>query len=168
MPSGTPFTTREGGFSMIEVLVALLVLSIGLLAVAGLQANSLKMNTGAYLRSQANQLAYDMADRLRGNRAGALDGHYAVDAGKQPGEVDCDGANTCGPEALAQSDLHAWKNKLDDMLPSGEGRVETSDGIATVTVFWDAGRTEPPKKTRYDCENDPGKSLECLAVEVRI
>lgn len=153
---------------MIEVLVALLVLSIGLLAVAGLQARSLKVNTGAYLRSQANQLAYDITDRIRGNRAGALDGHYAVDAGKQPDDVGCSGASGCDPEEIAQSDIHAWKDRLDNLLPEGEGRITTDNGIATITVFWDAERTGPPEKTRYDCDPDPEKSLECLAIEVRI
>ena len=58
------------GFTLIEVLIAMLVLAVGLLGLAGLQATSLKNNQSAYNRSQATQLAYDMADRMRANVAG--------------------------------------------------------------------------------------------------
>ncbi len=55
------------GFTLIEVLIAMLVLAVGLLGLAGLQATSLRNNQSAYNRSQATQLAYDLADRMRAN-----------------------------------------------------------------------------------------------------
>jgi type IV pilus assembly protein PilV len=55
------------GFTLIEVLVAMVVLTVGLLGLAGLQATSLKNSQNAYYRSVATQLAYDMADRMRAN-----------------------------------------------------------------------------------------------------
>ena len=58
---------RESGFSLIEVLVALLVLSIGLLGLAALQAQGLRFNHDAYVRTQATNLAYDIVDRMRVN-----------------------------------------------------------------------------------------------------
>jgi type IV pilus modification protein PilV len=64
------------GFSLFEVLIALVVLSVGLLGLASLQTNTLKFNQGAYLRTQATNLAYDMADRMRANRAAAIANAY--------------------------------------------------------------------------------------------
>ena len=61
---------KNAGFTLIEVLIAMLVLAVGLLGLAGLQATSLRNNQSAYNRSQATQLAYDIADRMRANSAG--------------------------------------------------------------------------------------------------
>ena len=58
---------KNAGFTLIEVLIAMLVLAVGLLGLAGLQATSLRNNQSAYNRSQATQLAYDLADRMRAN-----------------------------------------------------------------------------------------------------
>src|SRR4030095_5211790 len=66
------------GTTLIETLVALLVLSIGLLGIAGMQMTSLQNNRGAHLRSQAQVLSYDIADRMRANRIAALAGGYVI------------------------------------------------------------------------------------------
>ena len=63
---------KNRGFTLLEILVALLVLSIGLLGLAGLQTFSLRNNHSAFLRSQAVVLAYDALDRLRSNRDQAM------------------------------------------------------------------------------------------------
>ena len=65
---------RISGFTLLEVLVALVILSIGLLGLAGLQAASLRYNHSSYLRSQATLIAYDIVDRMRANRQEALNG----------------------------------------------------------------------------------------------
>ena len=57
----------HSGFTLIEVLISMLILAVGLLGLAGLQATGLRNNLSAYNRSQATQLAYDMADRMRAN-----------------------------------------------------------------------------------------------------
>lgn len=66
------------GFTLVEVLVALLILSIGLLGLAGLQAGGLRSNHSAYLRSQAVMLAHDMADRMRSNPVAAAADCYKI------------------------------------------------------------------------------------------
>src|SRR5690606_37316619 len=65
-------STRGGGFTLIEVLIALVVMSVGLLGLASLQTNTLAFNRDAYLRSQATALAYDIIDRMRANRDAAV------------------------------------------------------------------------------------------------
>jgi len=134
---------RIRGFTLLEVLIAVVVLSIGLLGIAGLQAVGQRSNHSAYLRSQATALAYDMIDRMRANTAGVLSGAYnAVDttAGtySNPG---CDTA-TCSSSQMAQYDMYEWQQELATQLPTGNGTV-TGNGIAseyTVTVMWDDDR----------------------------
>ncbi len=135
--------TRNSGFSLIEVLVALLILSVGLLGSAGMQTLSVQMNVSARQSSQATYLAYEIIDRMRANRQAALAGDYNHDS---DGCQDIPGGNS-----VADTDLAAWLNVLcgmtDDgntapaMLPqdaaAGTGAsVDVDDGIATVTVSW--------------------------------
>jgi type IV pilus assembly protein PilV len=91
------------GFTLIEAMVALLVLSIGLLGVAGLQLTSLRSNTSSSYRSQATFLAYDIADRMRANRQAAMAGSYLSTYGDELPET----ATT-----VAQADLLAWKGRV--------------------------------------------------------
>lgn len=124
------FHPMQGGMTLIEVLVALLVLSIGLLGVAGLQWQALRSNHGAHLRSQATILAHDIADRMRANRTEAEDGAYAVDIGEIP-----------TGETLADFDVVAWKEALADILPAGDGSVEmvpidADRNVARIRIQW--------------------------------
>ena len=66
-----PLNKTQSGFTLLEVMVAIVVLSLGLLGLAGLQAASLRNNQAAYYRGIATQQTYDMADRIRANLAGA-------------------------------------------------------------------------------------------------
>ncbi len=110
----TPRTHR--GFTLIEALVALVVLSIGLLGVAALQLASLQANHGASQRTQATFLAQDIVDRMRANRDAAVAGDYDTDFG--------DAAPT-SPANVAQADISIWKARLLATLPS------SSDGAAS-------------------------------------
>lgn len=118
---------REGGFSLVEVLVALLVLSIGLLGLAGLQAGSVRANHGAYLRSQATALGYDMLDRMRANRTSALNGNY---------DVAMSASAPTSTTTLADKDKAGWLDSLDTTLPGGDGSVATNGKRVTITVQW--------------------------------
>jgi type IV pilus assembly protein PilV len=111
--------------TLVEALVALLVLCIGLLGVAGLQIQALRANHGAYLRSQATMLAHDIADRMRANRPDALAGGYVVAVGEVP-----------AGDTLPELDVAAWKQSLAGVLPAGDGAVVMAGNIATITVQW--------------------------------
>ena len=114
------------GTTLIETLVALLVLSIGLLGVAGLQMTSLQNNRGAHLRSQAQVLAYDVADRMRANRTVALSGGYVI----------AFGASAAGATVEAR-DLQDWKQSLAITLPGGDGQIDIADlNLVRITVRW--------------------------------
>jgi len=135
---------RQSGFTLLEVLVALVVLSIGLLGIGKLVLVSSKGNDSAYMRSQATAFAYSILDDMRANRDQALAGAYIVATGAYAGAQDCV-TGTCSPSQLVVSDLQSWKTTLGQQLPSGDGSVTTAtvvgaDGqnrtTATITVQW--------------------------------
>lgn len=127
------------GFTLIEVLVALLILAIGLLGIAALQYQGLKYSHDAYLRSQVNVLAYDIADRMRMNRAAAasyvMAGDYTVPATNQ----QTNACNEAGATS-AGNDLGCWENLVDRALPAGSTARVTQDATDadryTVTLTW--------------------------------
>lgn len=145
----------QGGFTLIEVLVSALILSIGLIGVAGVQALSLKNNQSAYMRSQASALAYDLADRMRTNVEGANAGFY--DPGQAASNASCGVPAGCTPQQAARNDLAEWIGAVALHLPMGTGFVcidstpydgtsvanPQCDGVGTqhsVKIWWDADR----------------------------
>lgn len=131
-PSPSPART-QGGYTLLEVLVALVVLSIGLLGLGLLQATSLQDNTKAYLRSIAVVRAYDMADRMRTNIDAVRAGDYDTAPTSAPTETCLVAAAGCTPAQLATIDQWEWGQALANDLPSGNG-VITNLGI-TPAVF---------------------------------
>lgn len=128
---------RQSGFSLIESLVAAVVLSVGLLGLASLQATSLHFNTSALHRSAATDLAYDITDRMRANREAVLDGSY-------DGQAIAETPPSCAEVTLtgtrAERDLQAWTANLACQLPQGTGAIARDGAVVTVTVQWDDSR----------------------------
>lgn len=112
------------GFTLLEVLVALVILSVGLLGLAGLQTTGIRNNHSANLRSQATILAYDIADRIRANKTNSA--AYAVAIGGDPS----------GGGTLAEGDIDEWLNALSERLPDGDGSIEINAEIVTIQVQW--------------------------------
>ena len=134
--------THTRGFTIVEVLVALVVLSIGLLGIAKLVMVSSHANDSAYLRSQATAMAYQMIDNMRANLAGASAGNYSTALNGTPLlPTPCLGTGTqCSNLQLAQWDVYSWQTNLSAALPSGTGSIvtsATSPVTATVVVQWD-------------------------------
>jgi len=122
---------KQNGFSMLEALVTLLIVSLGLLGIAGIIANSLKVNQGAQIRSQASWLANDIIDRMRANRTTAEGGAYVLD--------DCADA-PAADGVVANDDLSQWCAAVAAALPTGTGAVALDANKVTVTVQWDDTR----------------------------
>jgi type IV pilus assembly protein PilV len=114
------------GFTLIEAMVALVVLSIGLLGVAGMQIVGLRANLSAASRTQASYLADDIIDRMRANNTAARGGLYNVAPGA-----------TLPGTTTAELDVQAWVLELQT-LPVGKGAiaVDPLTNIATVTIQW--------------------------------
>lgn len=134
-------SASQRGFTMIEVLIAILVLSIGLLGLAGLQATGLRNNHQAYQRSIATQQVYDMADRMRANPAGVDAGAYNAISGI-PTNPGCTGSGTCSPANIAAYDAAEWNSANAALLPSGAGTVAVvGPDVFTIIVTWDELKT---------------------------
>ena len=134
--------SRVPGFTLLEVLIALVILSIGLLGVAALQGVGLRSSHGAYITSQASLLAYDVADRIRANPGMiALGGAIATAIG------DCDlDVSALG---LSDADRVEWSCSVQTLLPGGSGSVSRQPsaaiaGASTVTIdlSWQDLQTE--------------------------
>ena len=120
---------RHRGFSLLEVLVTVVVLSLGMLGVAVVLITVHKANASSYLRQQAVQETYDILDRMRANRSAALQGSYDTSLGTAAGTaaVNCT-SGSCNPSQLASYDRWQWLTDLATTLPSGTGSV----GLGTV------------------------------------
>ncbi len=125
----------QGGMTMVEVLVTLVLTSVGLLGVAALQLATLKNNQEAYVRSQASILAADILDRIRADSRGFRAGSFDADFNEGGGEG-----------TPAARDVEAWQASIDATLPGGEenaaGRIERNGNIVTITIRWAQRRTE--------------------------
>lgn len=129
-----PRFSMQQGIGLIEVLIAVLVLSIGLLGIAALQSNALKNAQSSLNRSQAVMLSYFMLDAMRINRAAAVGGQY--DLGKTC-TVVADSGN------LISHDQHVWLQAIKVLLgnhPTSCGEIDCQGADCTVRVYWDDSR----------------------------
>jgi type IV pilus assembly protein PilV len=136
---------NQNGFTLLEVLVTLLIVSLGLLGIAGIIANSLKVNQGAYARTQASWVASDIIDRMRANRVTAevSPSPYAM--------ANC--AAAPAGTAVAALDLRNWCAELVAALPSGTGdgtvtMAAASPWNVTVVVRWDDSHAQGAASTQ--------------------
>jgi len=154
---------RQNGFTLMEVLIALLVLSIGLLGLAALQTIGLRSNQMANMRTVATQQAYDMSDRMRANPSGlaAQDYVQAVTDTVTTPAVNCNN-ETCTPAQMAAFDLAAWMTAVN-RLPGGRGGIvrDASGTLVkhTIQVYWDEERTGA---TGTNCGPNHDVDLSCV------
>lgn len=162
-------TQYQTGFSLLEVLIALLVLSIGLLGLAALQTTSLRSNEMANMRTTATQLAYDISDRMRANPEGVADNQYVIALTDDPADTTASGT--------ALTDLTEWRDGVHNLpgnlgkidgkdMPSGGAseitQCDTDDGCDglthIITVYWDEMRTSA---TGTNCPPQSENDLRC-------
>lgn len=141
---------RQQGFSLIELLVAVVILAVGILGIAGLQVVALQQNRGAVYRAEATMLANDIMDRVRVNTNTT---YTALIDQDPPAATNC-GNSSCSPSEMANYDIAQWKCQINDLdadgnpfavcgdfgisgaLPNGAGAIDKSGGVYEVTVQW--------------------------------
>lgn len=126
---------RMLGFTLLEVLIAVVILSIGLLGVAGLQATGMRNNHDAYLRSQATVLAMDISDAMRANR-GMEPGPAANTALGGAYNINFNAVPPLTSNAMADIDIRNWKASLAALLPSGDGQITQAGTVFTIDIRW--------------------------------
>ncbi len=145
IPSGHP--QHAAGFSLLEVLIALVILSVGLLGIAAMISTTLKSNDSAYMRTQGTALAYNIIDRMRANQTAADNGLYNItlpaSASTAANPTTCTNA-TCDSTALAAYDLGQWEYNVARLLPQGRGGITSANNggvtLVTVTLLWNDSR----------------------------
>ena len=134
-------TQCQHGFGLLEILITVVVLGIGLLGLAGLQATGLNFNHSAYNRSQATTLAYDMIDRMRANPA-AINSYTGAPAQT----ANCVAVAGCTPVQMALHDVWEWNNTIDaTLVPGGvaagaAGTITLNGAVFTISITWDENR----------------------------
>ena len=137
----------ERGFSLLEVLIALLVLSVGLLGIAGLQTVSLQFNHQSFQRTQATVLISEMFEKIIANPQAARNGifdnvGFLATSASYTGYGSCPSA--CSVADLATYDINQWKRAIEDntKLAQGQGTIarqpdpDPTSRVYNITVFW--------------------------------
>jgi type IV pilus assembly protein PilV len=140
MSSSRPVTRpAHEGFTLVEAMVALVVLSAGMIGVAALHGQGLGAGRSAQFRSVAVNLTADMADRIRVNRAAGA--AYAGAAALNNCDPAGGGGVDCTPAQMAAHDLFRWNQRIASSLPNGQAVIGFNPGTVpptyTITVFWD-------------------------------
>jgi len=135
---------RQRGFSLVEVLIALVIMSVGMLGIAGLYVHSMRAGRTSMLRHNAVTLAGDVADRIRANPRAAI--AYAGLGGNN----DCVTANIdCNAAQMAAHDIFLWDQQAVQTMPNGDVDVIFNNAVSppeyTITISWD----EPGENLSY-------------------
>jgi type IV pilus assembly protein PilV len=131
---------RAQGFTLVESLVALVVLSIGMLGIAALHVEGLRSARTALTRTTAVELAASMADRIRANKTATSEYETVVTSADTDAKCEPTGAG-CTPAELAHHDKAVWLGAIEGALPGGTGTIECDDPAAdpatyTITIMW--------------------------------
>lgn len=124
---------HQRGVSLVEVLVSVLVVTIGVVGAVGMQATAMRNNQGSYERTQVSILSQSMLDAMRANTTAVTSGAYNTS-----GYV-CSAA--ASPGTLAARDVARWVTTLQQQInPDACGSIECTAGACTVNVRWDDSR----------------------------
>ncbi len=153
---------HQAGLTLIEVLITLLVFSIGLMGAASMQVTGLRMNQSAHFRTMAVVQANDLADRIRANSAGVAAGGYD-ELSNVSTKPQCD-SQYCSPEEIAQYDAHEWRTSNAKLLPMGTGSVERtgSSDVFRIRVMWKDDRTVTQDSA---CVDEEAGQMSCFTME---
>ena len=143
-------TTRtERGFSLIEVLIALIIMSVGMLGIASLYVHSMQAGRTSLFRHNAVTLAGDVADRMRANPTGA--NAYTAPLGLDNNCID--GGTNCSNTQMAAQDILQWQEQADDTLPAGAVTIgfdnTVNPPVYTIAITWNEPMLNPNQQPSY-------------------
>lgn len=129
---------HNSGFTLIEILVSLVVMSLGMLGIMAMQMNNLQINQLATDRTQATIAAIDIIDRMRANPTVALANGY---------DITLDADTPPASATIESQDLNEWRTTLSNWLPEGTGSVDVEGNVVVVTIQWSESRTRSGDQT---------------------
>ena len=150
---------KQQGVTLVEAMIALLVISIGLLGIASLQLTAMSQNTSALNHSQAVWYAYNMSDRIRANIT-EFDNYDGIDTTNGYSQ-DCV-SSACSTGEMLTADAADWATMVAN-LPAGRGLITNNADGLVVTVMWD---DEGTGATGTNCGPDPAVDLTCYTLVV--
>lgn len=148
------------GFTLLEVMIALVIFSIGLIGLAGLQGLGMKNNQTSYTRTVASQLAYDLADRIRNNPGVNYDG---LAASNSPNCI----TSACTSSEMAAFDLFEWNASLtstNNNFINPVGFVTRAGTTYTISIGWDEDSTV--NSTPTSCNPPTPSDITCVTIIV--
>lgn len=155
MNAAARLRVRQGGFSMIEVLISLVLIAVAMLGQAGLQANALRFAKSGALRMQAVFLSNELAERMESNKTGAIAGNYVVASASSTvltSATDCM-TSACSSSVLAAYDMAEWTARVAATLPSATWQItQTTTGnpsTYSMVLSWQDRRADSTRTT-YD------------------
>lgn len=168
-------TKQTCGFTLLEVMIAMVVFSVGMLGLAGIQGIALQSNNTAYMRTIAMQQSYNMADILRASAdfQGAIDSTFdsvSTTIGSTPTACILNSlSNTlsCSTSDMADSDIFHWQTRLAKELPSGRATIskDATTKVYTITIMWDEKHSGV---TGEGCSGDSNTDLKCYKLDVQV
>ncbi|KZZ56205.1 hypothetical protein A3762_11320 [Oleiphilus sp. HI0125] len=126
---------HQQGLSMIEIMVAMLILAVGLLGMASMQVRAVQDTSNSSYRGVALYYANDMADRMRANSEGVDNGDYGDGTGGSA-KANCLNTTGCSSADMATNDRFEWQANLARSLPAGQGSIALNGSVYTVRVQW--------------------------------
>ena len=152
-------TKNQTGLTLVESMIAMLVISIGLLGIAALQITAMSQNSSALNHSQAVWIAYNMSDRIRANmiQFANYDGVDTTSGYSQ----NCM-ASVCTNAQMLTADAADWTT-LVASLPGGRGVISSNADGLLVSVMWD---DEGTGATGTNCGSNPDVDLTCYTLAV--
>ena len=141
---------RQSGFSLLEVLIATIILSIGLVGIATLQLTGSAFTESSLHRSHASELAREIFERVRANYVESKAGNYDITT-LSATTTDCNGtAANCTRDQLRDHDLRAWGTRVTALLPGADASITTGPDDdenpveISITMEWDQSRGQRP------------------------
>lgn len=126
---------KQKGYTLFEVMISIIVLSMGMMALGSIMVRSLRYSKESANRFVATQQLYEIADRMRANHKGVSAGNYDNKEGLAPEAKSCR-TESCTYSELADFDVYEWNFKNSRVLPLGEGQIiKDGDGFLVV-VSW--------------------------------
>ncbi len=149
----------QQGITLVEAMIALLVISVGLLGIASLQLTAMNQNTSSLNHSQAVWYAYNMSDRIRANIT-QFNGYNGIDTTNGYSQ-DCITAN-CSDAQMRTADAADWSAMVSN-LPAGRGVINLGNDGLEITVMWDDDGTGA---TGTGCDPTNTSDLTCYRLVV--
>jgi len=149
----------QQGVTLIEAMIALLVISVGLLGIASLQLTAMNQNASSLNNSQAVWIAYNMSDRIRANIS-EFNTYNGADTDSSSPQ-NCM-TSSCSTSDMVASDIADWATMVGN-LPGGRGRIRSNADGLLIDVMWD---DDGSGATGTGCDPDEADDLTCYTLAV--